>query len=137
MIMLSILAAMGESGILVFFLGLILWIIVSVAVAFFLSFWFGGMVLDDLGVWAALKKSFSIAKRCFWTLLGIALLIAVVEGILGGVVGFFTFIPLLPTILNSAVTAVASVVHMAFLFMLYRSFQPSDKVEMDDVNVIY
>ncbi|PKM86190.1 MAG: hypothetical protein CVU85_08480 [Firmicutes bacterium HGW-Firmicutes-10] len=136
-VMISILAAMGESGIFVFILGLVLLFIVSIAVAFFVSFWFGGMVLDDLGVWAALKKSFSIAKRCFWTLLGIALLIAVAEGIIGGVVGFFTFIPLLPTVLNSAVTAVATVVHTTFLFMLYRSFQPSDKIEVDDVNVIY
>lgn len=136
-VMISILAAMGESGIFVFILGLVLLIVISIAVAFFVSFWFGGMVLDDLGVWAALKKSFSIAKRCFWTLLGIALLIAVAEGIIGGVVGFFTFIPLLPTVLNSAVTAVATVVHTTFLFMLYRSFQPSDKVEVEDVNVIY
>lgn len=135
--LITILTTAGESGILVFFLGIILLFVILVVFAFFLSFWFGGMVLDDLGVWAALKKSFSIAKRCFWTLVGIGLLIAIAEGILGGIVGFFAFVPLLPTILNSVVTAVASVVHMAFLFMIYRSFQPSSSVESDDVNVIY
>lgn len=135
--LITVLVAMGESGIIVFFLGIILLFVLSITLAFFLSFWFGAMVLDDLGVMSALKKSFAIAKRCFWTLVGIGLLIAIAEALIGGIVGFFAFVPLLPTILNSAISAVATVVHLAFLFMIYRSFQPSTRVETEEVNVIY
>jgi hypothetical protein len=135
--LITVLVTMGESGIIVFFLGIILLFVLSITLAFFLSFWFGAMVLDDLGVMSALKKSFAIAKRCFWTLVGIGLLIAIAEAVVGGIVGFFAFVPLLPTILNSAISAVAAVVHLAFLFMIYRSFQPSTRVETEEVNVIY
>jgi hypothetical protein len=133
----TVLVTMGESGVIVFFIGIILLFIFSVAIAFFLSFWFGAMVLDNLGAMAALKKSFTIAKRCFWTLVGVGLLLAIAEGIVGGIVGLFAFIPLLPTILNSAVSAVVTVVHMAFIFIIYRSYQPASKIETEDVNVIY
>lgn len=135
--LISILAAMGDSGIFVLLFGLILLFVFAVSIAFFLSFWFGAMVLDDLGAMAALKKSFAVAKRCFWTLVGIGLLLALAEGMVSAVVGIFDFIPLLPVILRTAVTAFAAVVHMTFLFMIYRSYQPSSKVEVNDTNVIY
>ncbi len=135
--LISILAAMGDSGIFVLLFGLILLFVFAVSMAFFLSFWFGAMVLDDLGAMAALKKSFAVAKRCFWTLVGIGLLLALAEGMVSAVVGIFDFIPLLPVILRTAVTAFAAVVHMTFLFMIYRSYQPSSKVEVNDTNVIY
>lgn len=135
--LISILAAMGDSGIFVLLFGLILLFVFAVSIAFFLSFWFGAMVLDDLGAIAALKKSFAVAKRCFWTLVGIGLLLALAEGMVSAVVGIFDFIPLLPVILRTAVTAFAAVVHMTFLFMIYRSYQPSSKVEVNDTNVIY
>jgi len=135
--LISILAAMGDSGIFVLLFGLILLFVFAVSIAFFLSFWFGAMVLDDLGAMAAFKKSFAVAKRCFWTLVGIGLLLALAEGMVSAVVGIFDFIPLLPVILRTAVTAFAAVVHMTFLFMIYRSYQPSSKVEVNDTNVIY
>ncbi len=133
----TMLTFMGESGIIVFFLGLILLFILAVAISFFLSFWFGAMVLDNLSVMAALKKSFTIAKRCFWTLVGVGLLLAIAEGIVSGIIGFLTFVPLLPLVLTSAVSAFALVVHVAFLFMIYRSYQPSSSIENEEVNVIY
>jgi hypothetical protein len=133
----AILVAMGESGVLVFFLGFLLLFVFGITISFFLSFWFGAMVLDDYSAMAALKKSFAVAKRCFWTLVGIGLLLAIAEGIVSGFIGFFDFVPLLPTILRTAASAFAAVVHMIFLFMIYRSYQPSSKVEVDDINVIY
>lgn len=135
--LITILVAMGESGIFVFLLGLILLFVFSVSMALFLSFWFGAMVLDDLGAMAALKKSFAVAKRCFWTLVGIGLLLAFAEGIVSAIVGFFDFIPLLPVILRTGVTAFAAVVHMVFLFMIYRSFQPSVSDKEQELNRIY
>lgn len=135
--LLAILAAMGESGLIVIFLGFILLMVLSVTIAFFLSFWFGAMVLDDLGAIAALKKSIAIAKRCFWILVGIGLLLVIAEGITTGIIGFFGFIPFLPTILTAAVSAFATVVHTTFLFMIYRSFQPSSTIDVQETNVIY
>jgi hypothetical protein len=135
--LITMLTTMGDAGIFVLIIGFLLLFVIGFAIAIFLSFWFASMVLDDLGVMAALKKSFAIAKRCFWTLVGIGLLIGIAEGIVGGIVGFFGFIPLLPTILTSGVSAVAATVHMVFVFMIYRSFQPSSKVEVEDINVIY
>lgn len=133
----TLLTTMGESGIFVFLFGFLLLFVFAVAVGFFLSFWFIAMVLDDLGVMAALKKSFAIAKRSFWTLVGIGLLLAIAEGIVGGILGFFTFIPLLPILLTSVLSAFVVVVHMAFLFLIYRSYQPSSRIETEEVNVIY
>lgn len=135
--LITLLTTMGESGIFVFLFGFLLLFIFAVAIGFFLSFWFIAMVLDDLGVMAALKKSFAIAKRSFWTLVGIGLLLAIAEGIVGGILGFFTFIPLLPTLLTSVLSAFVAVVHMAFLFLIYRSYQPSSRIETEEVNVIY
>jgi hypothetical protein len=135
--LITMLTTMGDAGIFVLIIGFLLLFVIGFTLAIFLSFWFASMVLDDLGVMAALKKSFAIAKRCFWTLVGIGLLIGIAEGIVGGIVGFFGFIPLLPTILTSGVSAVAATVHMVFVFMIYRSFQPSSEVEVEDINVIY
>jgi hypothetical protein len=135
--LITMLTTMGDAGIFVLLFGFLLLFVIGFTLAIFLSFWFVAMVLDDFGVMAALKKSFAIAKRCFWTLVGIGLLIGIAEGIIGGVVGFFGFIPLLPTILTSGVSAVAATVQMVFVFMIYRSFQPSSKVEVEDISVIY
>ena len=136
-VLITLIAAMGESGIIVFFLGFFLLFVFALAIGIFLSFWFAAMVLDDLGVMAALKKSFAIAKRSFWTLVGIGLLLAIAEAIIGGFLGFFAFIPLLPTLLTSALSAFVVVVHLAFLFLIYRSYQPSSRVETEEMNVIY
>ncbi|MDP2814046.1 MAG: hypothetical protein Q8S15_01870 [Erysipelotrichaceae bacterium] len=135
--LISLLTTMSESGVIVVILGFILLSVIAIAISLFLSFWFTAMVLDDLGVMAALKKSFAIAKRSFWTLFGIGLLLAIAEGIVGGILGFFAFIPLLPTVLISILSAFIAVVHMAFLFLIYRSYQPSSRIETEEVNVIY
>lgn len=132
-----ILNSLGDSGVFVLLFGILLLIVFGFSISFFLAFWFAAMVLDDLGAMAALKKSFAVAKRCFWTLVGIGLLLGLVQGVVSSIVGFFAFIPLLPMILNNLIVAVAAVVHMTFLFMIYRSFQPAINQKNEDVNVIY
>ena len=129
--------SMQESGIFMFIIGVLILSVFGVLIAIFLSFWFGAMVLDDLGVMAALKKSFTVTRRCFWTLVGIGLLLAIAEGVVSGFAGLFAFVPLLPTVLKTAVSAFAAVVHMTFLFMIYRSYQPSLIADDEEVNMIY
>ncbi len=128
---------LSESGWVIFFLGVVLLSFGALALSVFLSFWFYAMVLDDLKVMEAFKKSFAVAKRCFWTLIGISILIALIQGLAGIVIGWFAVIPVLPTVLTSAVSAFASVVHTVFLFKIYRSFQPAARAEFEEVNVIY
>ena len=135
-LMFSLLIA-SESGWIFFLLGILLVSFGVIALGVFLSFWFYAMVLDDLKVMEAFKRSFAVAKRCFWTLVGIGILIGIAEGLLGGFIGIFANVPVLPTLLNSFVTATAAVVRMVFLFMIYRSFQPKEHTEYQEVNVVY
>ncbi len=127
----------SESGWVIFMLGIFLITFGGIALSVFLSFWFYAMVLDDLKVMEALKRSFAVAKRCFWTLIGIGILISIAEGLLGGFIGLFSGVPVLPTLLTSFVTATAAVVRMVFLFKIYRSFQPEEQSGYQEVNVVY
>lgn len=108
-------------------LGAFLMVIIGLAVAIFfivlfvlLSMWFAAMVVDGLDVVAAAKKSIEVVKGCFWTVLGISILVAIVCGIVGSILGFLAKIPLLGPIIYSVVPTAQYFVMAVFYLMVYR-----------------
>lgn len=108
-------------------LGAFLMVIIGLAVAIagiviyvLLSMWFAAMVVDGLDVVGAAKKSMEVVKSCFWTVLGITILIAIAAGIAGAILGFLARIPLLGPIIYSVVPAAQAFITTVFVLMLYR-----------------
>jgi len=78
------------------------------------------MVVDNLDVMAAAKKSIEIVRTSFWTVLGITILVAIACGIAGFILGLLRVIPLLGPIIASIVPTVQTFVMVVFLLMIYR-----------------
>jgi hypothetical protein len=92
-----------------------------IAVMTLLSLWLPAMIIDDMGVIDAAKKSVEIVKKNFWTILGITLLIAILGGIAASIVGaIFGFIPIIGAVIATVVPALVEVLRMAFYFIYYR-----------------
>ncbi|HEX2946559.1 MAG TPA: hypothetical protein VHT96_11455 [Clostridia bacterium] len=107
--------------------GVFLMVIVMIAVVLFLialgvllSMWFTAMVVDGLDVVAAAKKSIEVVKSCFWTVLGITLLVWLLFAVAGLILKLLLFIPLVGPIIYSVVPAGQYFVMAVFLLMVYR-----------------
>lgn len=85
-----------------------------------ISMWLTAMIVDNLDVVAAAKKSIEIVRSCFWTVLGITLLINIAASIAGGILAVLNVIPLIGPIIYSAVPAAQTFVMIVFLLSLYR-----------------
>jgi hypothetical protein len=92
----------------------------ALVLSILLSFWFSAMVVDNLDVIAAARKSIEIAKSCFWTIIGIAILVAIAGGIAGAILGLLKVIPLLGPIIASAIPAATTFLMMVFYLLVYR-----------------
>lgn len=108
-------------------LGIALMVIIMIAliiavVVFFilLSMWLSAMIIDNLDVVAAARKSIEVVKGSFWIVVGITLLIGIAAAIAGGILGILGGIPLLGPIIYSAVPAAQTFIMITFLLMLYR-----------------
>jgi hypothetical protein len=100
-------------------LGLAL-LLALIAFGVLISMWLSAMVVDDLDVVAAAKKSIEIVKSCFWTILGITILISIAAAIVGSILGWFSGIPLLGRIICSAVPTAQTFLMAVFLLAVYR-----------------
>jgi len=111
----------------VLFFGSILFMLLAVTIGTFLTFWFAAMVLEDYTLFAAVKRSFSLVRKCFWKIVGVTLLIQISIAILTGIAGGFAGIPLVGPLLYSVVSAFGTVLMMTFAFVLYKE-QTQDEV---------
>ena len=108
-------------GVLLLFIVILAEIAAGIAVATLLSLWFPAMIIDNMSVVDAAKKSVEIVKNNFWIILGITILIAIVGGIASSIVSaIFGFIPLIGVVVATVVPTLVEVVRMAFYFMFYR-----------------
>lgn len=101
----------------------LLFIIIAVAalvLSVLISFWFSAMVVDNLTVIDAVKKSFEIAKSCFWTIIGITLLVWIAGAILGAILSIFSGIPLLGPIIVTVAPAAVAFIMIVFYLIVYR-----------------
>ncbi len=112
--------ALGEAGSVLVLIGVLALVAVIFIISVLMSFWFAAMVLDDLDVIDGLKRSIKVAKKCFWTLFFISILISIVAGIVGLIFNIFAFIPLLGAILIALGPTIGSVLQIVFAFDLYQ-----------------
>ena len=92
----------------------------AIVVVVLLSMWLSAMVVDNLDVVAAAKKSMEVVKTSFWTVIGITILVAIACGIAGFILGLLKVIPLLGPIISSIVPTAQTFVMIVFLLMIYR-----------------
>lgn len=85
-----------------------------------LSMWLTAMIVDGLDVIAAAKKSVEVVGSCFWTVLGITILVAIACGIAGWILGLLAIIPLIGPIIASVVPTVQTFIMIVFLLIIYR-----------------
>lgn len=91
-----------------------------IALMVLLSMWLSAMIVDGLDVIAAAKKSIEVVKSCFWTVVGISVLVAIACGIAGWILGFLGGIPLLGPIITSIIPTAQTFVMLVFLLIIYR-----------------
>lgn len=107
--------------------GVVLMIIVIIGLVIFyiafgtlISLWFPAMVIDGLDVFAAFKKSIEIVRNCFWTVFGITVLVGIAASIASFILGFLDGIPVLGTIILTAIPAIQYFVMAVFSLLVYR-----------------
>lgn len=109
-------------------IGILLFLLISLALAAFfialgvlLSMWYTAIVIDGMDVVAAAKKSIEVVKGCFWTVLGITLLVGIAASVSTSIIGLIVgWIPVLGDIITAAVPAIQTFVMIVFTMMLYR-----------------
>lgn len=115
-----LLSLLGGFGTLIMTLVMLAVFLAVIVFAVLLSMWLSAMVVDNLDVVAAAKKSIEVVKTSFWTVLGITILVAIACGIVGFILGLLKVIPLLGPIIASIVPTVQTFVMIVFLLILYR-----------------
>jgi hypothetical protein len=114
-------SAIGGIGAVLMVLIILAIIVIGIAISVLLNMWFAAMVIDGLDVVAAAKKSIEVVKGCFWTVLGITLLVGIAASIAGTIIGAIVgWIPFIGRIVASAVPAAQAFVMIVFSMMLYR-----------------
>lgn len=120
MLILSLLTALIKPLVILTILVAIALFIGIIILMILLSMWLSAMIVDGLDVIAAAKKSIEVIKSCFWTVLGITLLVSIACGIAGAILGLLRVIPLLGPIIGSIVPTAQSFIMIVFLLILYR-----------------
>lgn len=121
MILLSLLVMLLKGlGVALLVIVVIALIVALVVFSVLISLWLSAMIVDNLDVIAAGKKSIEVVKGSFWTVLGITLLVSIAAGIAGAILGLLSVIPLLGPIIYSTAPAAQTFVMIVFLLMLYR-----------------
>jgi hypothetical protein len=110
----------GKIGYVLVALSILLSVLAGIVLGILTSLWFPAMVVENLDVIAALKKSFKVASASFWTILGITLLVWLVGAVAGFILGFIGLIPFIGTLIVSIVPAVTGFIMIVFYMMIYR-----------------
>jgi len=95
-------------------------IVIIVAFVILISMWLSAMIVDNLDVVAAAKKSIEVVKGCIWTVLGVTVVVSIATAIAGTILGLLGGIPLLGPIIYSAAPTAQAFVMIVFLLTLYR-----------------
>jgi len=117
-------------GIIIAVLAFIAILILSFVINALLGLWFPSMVIENLSVFDALKKSISIVSKNLLVVVGITLLISVASAIVGFILSFLDIIPVIGPIITSIIPALSSFALFTFYIMIYR-----EKSSMDSAAV--
>lgn len=121
MLILGLLAALLKGvGVALMFIVMLALFVVLIVFGLLISMWLSAMIVDGLDVIAAGRKSIEIVKNCFWTVLGITVLVSIAAFIAGAILGLLSRIPLLGPIIYSVVPTAQTFIMIVFLMTLYR-----------------
>lgn len=137
-----VIAALNGVGTAAMVLGVVVGILIAIVLiflmmvfGFLLSYWFPAMVVDDLPVFTALKKSIEVAKSYFWPTVGISLLISIGGGTAASVISMsLQTIPVVGVVLGSIPSAIAQFITIVFLMMVYRDKTGKNEIQDDNVS---
>jgi hypothetical protein len=113
-------SVLGFIGVALIFIVVIALAIIYLIITTLLCLWFSAMVIDNLDVVAAAKKSVEIVKSFFWTVLGINVLVIIAASIIGAILSFINVIPLLGPIIYSVVPTAQTFILLVFYISFYR-----------------
>ena len=107
-------------GVFLLFIAIMAMIVAALVVITITSLWFASMVVDDFDVTKALKKSIELARKDFWMILAVIVVVAIEGGIAGGILSFFGVIPVIGTLILSVIPATTEFFMVIFYLMFYR-----------------
>ena len=110
---------LGAIGIILAIIFGILAIIVIISVNTLTSLWFPAMMVDNMNVIDALKKSFFVVKEKFFMVFGVVILISLIGFALSIVFLLVSWIPLIGPAIASIGPAVVAFLTFTFYLMLY------------------
>ncbi|HHV29413.1 DUF7847 domain-containing protein [Acetivibrio mesophilus] len=111
-----------------FGLGIVLTVIVGIVLGLvmygikcILSYWFPAMVVDNMNVISAFKKSIEIGKSYLWQTIGVTILISIASSVITGTLGVFAgMLPYVGYVLISIPAALGSFITLVFYMTVYR-----------------
>ncbi|NLP12927.1 MAG: hypothetical protein GX383_00235 [Clostridium sp.] len=127
-------ALMGLGIVISVLLGVVVFLAL-VAFYFLTIYWFPAMVIDDLRVISAFKKSIEVARSYFWPTVGITTMIFLMGSIISFIIALpFSLIPYVGVVLSSVPTALAQFVTIVFVLMVYRDKTSKNQLQDDGIN---
>ena len=108
-------------GIMLIVLTAIVFAVICVVIYVLLSLWLSVMIVDDMDIVPALKRSIQISWTNFGSLFGIILLISIVSAVAGALFNvIFGWIPVIGPVICSLVSAASAFISTIFFIMFYR-----------------
>lgn len=107
-------------GVFFIFIAILALIAAALVIITLTSLWFAAMVVDDLDVTAALKKSIEMAKKNFWMILAVIVVVSIAGATASSILSFFGDIPIIGAIILSAIPAATEFFMVIFYIMIYR-----------------
>lgn len=95
-------------------------LVFSIFISIKLSLWFTAMVVENLSLIDALKKSFRTTKGRFWPILGITLLVQICGSVVGMLFSLFNLIPIVGAVISSLVPSSVAFIMIVYYIALYR-----------------
>lgn len=108
-------------GIMLIVLAVLVFLIAGVIIHILLSLWFSIMVVDDMDLIAAFKRSIQISWANFGSLLGVTLIVGILSSIAGALIGFILgWIPVIGPAITSLVSVISTFIFVIFYIIFYR-----------------
>jgi hypothetical protein len=124
---------MGLGIVISILLGVVL-VLALIGFSFLTVYWFPAMVIDNLGVIAAFKKSIEVSKSYYWPTVGLILLVSLVGAVISTSVALpFALLPYVGVVISSVPTALSSFITIVFVMMIYRDKTGNNQPQDDEI----
>lgn len=100
--------------------------IAGILLAIYISLWFSAMIVDGLGSEEALRKSYKLVQKSFWTISSVEVFITVGGMLLRSVLETIVFIPYIKPVIAAIAPALSNFLLIVFCLMFYRDRQKNE-----------